>query len=169
MSARCALQQKSPTYCIVSEYPRSLKDVIGGHTIGTGYDSLLKNLTEKAQILNRGKKSKAESTVENEGRAKKRPTTTDSYGCVNYNPEMPTGEMEQKQLTQKEEMKASFQRDFKVATTASVTQNMKESHPLQRKDIIANLSIKELETERGQANLGVSSESSQERAVTYTR
>lgn len=39
---------------IVLQHPKSFKDVIGEDTIGTGYDSLLKNLVDRSQNQNRG-------------------------------------------------------------------------------------------------------------------
>ncbi|XP_051788930.1 uncharacterized protein LOC114658794 [Erpetoichthys calabaricus] len=99
---------------MVNKYPRSLKDVIEGEIIGSGYDSLLKQLHARAENVKRddhakSKRKKATSSGSNtdEVSPHQRACIQDTYGCVNWCPDqMPLGETV--------ETRKCFLREFKI-------------------------------------------------------
>ena len=50
---------------IVSEYPSSFRDMVGGDVVGSGYDSLLLQLEGRLDNINRGKHSVKRKLSEN--------------------------------------------------------------------------------------------------------
>lgn len=73
---------------MVIAYPFSFKDVIEGQVVGSGYDSLTKQLISRVDNLKRGKTTLAQKrqvSSASEGEAHKR-LRLDSYGCVHWLP-----------------------------------------------------------------------------------
>ncbi|XP_071810939.1 uncharacterized protein [Apostichopus japonicus] len=131
---------------IVLRYPKSFKDVIGSQTIGTGYDSLLKNIQQRVYNQNRRDSDSAKRPVEPENAAQP-PTKkkkTDQYGCINFSPqELPTGQTVEMLAEKKGQMKASFQIGEDIDA-----EGMQLTYYLQREDILSGkYSIPELQVE----------------------
>ena len=85
---------------ITSLYPKCFKDEIDGISVGTGFDSLMAQLEYRLDNMNRGMKRSSSSSADNslgvndapesEGTiTPKRGKHIDSYGCVNWQPNLP--------------------------------------------------------------------------------
>lgn len=135
---------------IVKEYPKSFKDTIldGKTTLGSGYSSILKSLSENVSNSNRGNKASPRSTAAVKPNASgdaSKAKATDSYGCINYKPDLPTtDDAVEENMQKKEQMKAMFKRGI-PADEAS--ESMKDTYSLQRRDIIDKDSISDIQTE----------------------
>ncbi|KAJ8333853.1 hypothetical protein SKAU_G00411720 [Synaphobranchus kaupii] len=96
---------------MVVTYPSSFKDVIEGEIVGSGYDSLTKQLMSKVDNCKRGNtplalKRRALNT--RVGEAPKR-MRLDSYGCVNWLPDkLPPSETNESQKHTQEELKNMY-------------------------------------------------------------
>lgn len=131
---------------IVKTYPNSFQDEIEGSVVGTGYDSLVKQLQARFDNLNRKSndktsKRKWEDSLGTEVNDMSIPGSTkkmylhDNYGCINYMPnDYPDGESE----TTQEEKKALLQQKYKQRQNDEVEGLMKDTYTSQRKDLIEN-------------------------------
>ncbi|CAM1294703.1 Uncharacterised protein at_DN1090 [Pycnogonum litorale] len=137
---------------IVTKYSASFQDVIEGHIVGTGYDSMHRQLISRVENCARKldciprKRLRVDSTTSSasEERAAAQKHHRDSYGCVNYNPtQLPADETEESLLEKKEAMKQAFQRgeDIEVADL------MRKTFILQRRDVLTDTSVQDLVTE----------------------
>ena len=99
---------------IVAKYRRSFLDEIDSNTIGTGYDSLMKQLITRAENVarkNSDNRHRRPRDGDDEPAARKVLKLRDSYGCINYNPtDLPEGETTDSQTAHKLSMQASFAR-----------------------------------------------------------
>ncbi|KAK6466265.1 hypothetical protein HHUSO_G36549 [Huso huso] len=132
---------------IVAEYPKSLQDVIEGHIVGSGYDSLVKQLQSRADNVKRTQFSTPKRQFQHssgsdteEVPAKERALPQDTYGCINWDPEhLPITETLASQKQQQEEMKTMFrERNW---DTQIITKKMMATYYTQRKDIIRGDSL----------------------------
>jgi hypothetical protein len=77
---------------IVTKYPESLKDALGEIQVGSGYDSLARQLEHRIDNVTRGERPSSKRrlvTADGDNASEER----DSYGCVLYLPaDMPEGE-----------------------------------------------------------------------------
>lgn len=129
---------------IVKTYPKSFLDEIDGSVVGTGYDSLLKQLQTRFNNMNRkfmndSFKRTLEDSLSDEENDTPRTSPTqkiylrDKYGCINFMPvDYPNGESE----TTQEEKKVLLQQKYKQRLKDGVEDLMKDTYTSQRKDII---------------------------------
>ncbi|KAK0131326.1 hypothetical protein N1851_016620 [Merluccius polli] len=101
---------------MVTKYPKSLQDVIEGDVIGSGYDSLAKQLLSRVENAKRSdipkvKRRKHSSDADtDEITAAQRASVQDTYGCVKWDPKyMPVSETVESQNIKKEEMKKMYE------------------------------------------------------------
>lgn len=131
---------------VVRTYPQSFLDEIEGTRVGTGYDSLLKQLQSRFDNINRKsdsnsfKRKRRNSLVmeeEEEDAVRAGPATKiylhDKYGCINYMPsDYPDGESE---ITQ-EDKQCLLKQKYKEKIHDEVENLMKATYFSQRQDII---------------------------------
>ena len=127
---------------IVKKYPKSFRDEIEGSLVGTGYDSLLKQLQIRFDNINRNSNSnsfkrKSSLATENEDEVEDGPalriSIRDRYGCINYMPsDYPDGESESTQ----ENKQSLLKEKYKQRLNNEVEDLMRETYFSQRKDIV---------------------------------
>ncbi len=118
---------------IVRKYPVAFKDTFCDRLVGSGYESILNSLCERAHNSNRGKKAKRGEKRQNSGDPSTKSTCPDSYGCINFNPpKLSTSETEA-QEEKKQEMKKAFQTGKQESTVLDL---MKATYATQRSDIL---------------------------------
>ncbi|XP_056613132.1 uncharacterized protein LOC130437768 [Triplophysa dalaica] len=123
---------------IVSRYPLSFRDVIEDQVVGSGYDSLTKQLQARLDNMKRGKtslylKRQTSSTSEGEDPPSKI-RRVDTYGCTNWQPKrLPPGETEETQKCAQEELKNMHKNKSK--NTKSIQEKMLATFYTQRSDI----------------------------------
>jgi len=130
---------------MVDKYPRSLKDVFGHKTLGNGYQSIRTKLKDQYYNKTRGTRPST---------SKKGPPTEgldslarhDSYGCVNYCPELKDDESETAMDAYRLWLIAEHEkRDW---DEESVTSRMLSTYYLQRKYILTeDKSVNDLKEE----------------------
>ena len=142
---------------VVAKQKESFCDVIGDSIIGSGYQSLLKQLEERMANLNRkGDKaavkldvSSDEEDSERKGKSRKR-VLHDSYGCINWQPDMlPSDETTASQKAKEEWLLEEFPK--KDADRKKVLLFMDKTYTSQRLLINKNdpknpVSIKEIKS-----------------------
>ncbi|XP_028414156.1 uncharacterized protein LOC114537220 [Dendronephthya gigantea] len=124
---------------MVSKYKDSFCDTIGDTVIGSGYESLRKQLEEKMANLNRkaGKaivklsvSSDDDNDSETKIKGKKRPGA-DSYGCINWQPDaLPTNETPSSQKSKQDWLVSEFPK--KNQDKNKVLQFMENTYTSQR-------------------------------------
>lgn len=133
---------------IVAKYPKSLQDVIEGHIVGSGYDSLVKQLQSRADNVKRTQFSTPKDSFNTVvgATAKERALPQDTYGCINWDPEhLPITETLASQKQQQEEMKTMFrERNW---DTQIITKKMMATYYTQRKDIIRGMETEKIRRE----------------------
>ncbi|XP_044187381.1 uncharacterized protein LOC122967041 [Thunnus albacares] len=98
---------------MVAKYPKSLQDVIDGDVVGSGYDSIAKQLQTQVENVKRPdtpkikrRKQDTEEEDTDEVTPSQRATVQDTYGCVKWDPKfMPVTETVESQKIKKEQMK----------------------------------------------------------------
>ena len=141
---------------VVRLYPSTFEDRIGEIRIGTGYDSLMKQLITRNENLNRQLPShtkhpdKAETAVDGntepgkaaDGGKKKRKSfpEKDSYGCVNWGPILQEDEVELMENTRKELVNMYGQSE----DWCEIKAKMESSYGLLRKHINDGASLQQL-------------------------
>ncbi|KAG1673608.1 hypothetical protein GQR58_015523 [Nymphon striatum] len=138
---------------IVEKYPQSFKDEIEGNVVGSGHDSLWKQLLSRVENCYRKIEKaprkrpapKDSSASVSEALEEARQQNMDSYGCINFNPtELPDRETEETLLAMKEEMKVAF----KNAVHVDVDACMQKTFILQRRDIMnTHMSVQDVHKE----------------------
>uniref|UniRef100_A0A8C2HNH5 Uncharacterized protein n=1 Tax=Cyprinus carpio TaxID=7962 RepID=A0A8C2HNH5_CYPCA len=127
---------------IVSTYPKSFRDVIEDQVVGSGYDSLTKQLQSRVDNMKRGKislylKRQTSSTSEGEDRPSKM-IRVDTYGCINWQPkQLPPDETEETQKYTQEELKNMHKNKSK--NTKSIENKMLATFCTQRSNIISGM------------------------------
>lgn len=129
---------------IVKTYPQSFLDEIEGTRVGTGYDSLLKQLQSRFDNINRKsdsnsfkRKRRNSLVMEEEDAVRAGPAPKiylhDKYGCINYMPsDYPDGESERTQ----EDKQCLLKQKYKEKFHDEVEYLMKDTYFSQRQDII---------------------------------
>lgn len=127
---------------IVKKYPKSFLDEIEGTLVGSGYDSLLKQLQLRFDNINRycnssSLKRKNSLVTEEEDVVEDGPThktyLRDNYGCINYMPsDCPDGESEATQ----ENKQGLLKQKYKQKLSDEVEDLMRKTYFSQRKDIV---------------------------------
>lgn len=123
---------------IVSKYPESFQDRIGGKCIGSGYSSLSNQLVFRVDNAIRRVNKYLDTEI-----MKKRKALEEekSYGCKDWQPSIYN---EDDMVT----TKTLLQEKFKTGVPLTEVENkMKETYPLQRKDINSNNLISDLQKE----------------------
>ena len=123
---------------IVSKYKDSFCDLIGDSVIGSGYESLLKQMEERIANLNRKsgkdlvKLNISSEDEDSEPKSKSRKTVIrDSYGCVNWQPPaLPTSESKETQKSKQDWLIEEFRK--KEQDKKKVLLFMKETYTSQR-------------------------------------
>lgn len=128
-------------------YPAALTDVIEGEIVGSGYDSLTKQLVSRVDNLRRGStslyfKRQAVSTSEGED-TPPRKKRLDTYGCVNWQPiQLPPDETAESQKRAQEELKQMYKE--KCCDGKHIESLMRVTYFTQRKDIIGGIETSDL-------------------------
>lgn len=89
---------------MVLAYPNSLKDVIENQVVGSGYDSITKQLQSRVDNYKRLEPPKMTQPSSDDNRKKRQ--RKDAYGCVNAYPQLPGNLEEQRKI--KEELHKLF-------------------------------------------------------------
>lgn len=128
---------------MVIRYPKSFRDEIEGQVIGTGYDSLGKQLISRIDNHRRLQAPPAQKRLSESGGpddAKKE--RKDAYGCINPEPELPAGETKQLQKQKQEELMKMFKNKDKDAK--KIERLMVETFPSQRRDMLGMKETEEI-------------------------
>ncbi|XP_033127860.1 uncharacterized protein LOC117125469 [Anneissia japonica] len=125
---------------IVYKHRAPLLDQIDGDVIGTGYSSLSKQLLSRWENVNRG----LNSGVKRRAAVAADPVTEkvkriDTYGCVDWQPELQEGQTEQTQLALQEDLK-----NCSGDVTEEIELQMKLTYYSQKRDINSGLTIDNL-------------------------
>ncbi|XP_046899728.1 uncharacterized protein LOC124483350 isoform X3 [Hypomesus transpacificus] len=133
---------------MVVTYPSSFKDVIEGEVVGSGYDSLTKQLVSRVDNPKRGnnyfaQKRQVSSACDGTPHKKLR---IDSYGCVNWLLNtLPPGETNESQKFKQEELKKMFFSNS--SDSKNIQMKMTTTFFSQRKDITSGEEVTDLERE----------------------
>ncbi|XP_042230004.1 uncharacterized protein LOC121871659 [Homarus americanus] len=140
---------------IVKQYPKSFQDEINGTIVGTGFDSLLKQLQLRFDNVNRKsngqsmKRKKDDVMADDEdlsaAKTSQKDAKHDKHGCINYMPiDYPDGETKVSQRNKKTILKQKHL----FGVSDEVGELMQTTYFTQRIDIIEkNLSISKLQVE----------------------
>ena len=134
---------------ICEKYPRSFTDEIGMSLNATSHFSLLSQLEVRFNNLNRSNIVHVlKRQSKNEDSSSKRVKSSDSYGCINYQPlDLPNGETAQSQTEKKEQMKNLFHSGFHTALNEECRNLLKLTYCTIRKDINTRKALDFLLTE----------------------
>ena len=136
---------------VVSKFPESFEDRIDSNQIlGNGNYSLARQIRARVEHLNRGEvgaRIRAKKTSgESSGQFVAKPA--DSYGCVNFQPDLPQSESLDSITTKKNELKEIWSTSGTQGTGNAVTENlMKATYFLQRQMINAHTPVTVLQDE----------------------
>lgn len=127
-------------------YPEAFKDIIEGEVVGSGYDSVIKQLINRLDNVRRGKTSlslKRQAAGNSEEDTLCRKKRLDSYRCKNWQPvQLPANETPDTQISVKQEMKKMKKEQFH---DAKIVENMmRATFFTQRKDIINGVETSDL-------------------------
>ena len=131
-------------------YPAAFTDVIEGEVVGSGYDSLTKQMVSRVDNLKRGNTSlslKRQVISSSEGEdiqpQKKR---LDTYGCINWQPKrLPLNETLESQKHAQEELKKMWRE--RCCDSKAIEKMMRATFFTQRKDIISGTETSDLTKE----------------------
>nr|XP_055067938.1 uncharacterized protein LOC129449179 [Misgurnus anguillicaudatus] len=128
-------------------YPVAFTDVIEGEIVGSGYDSLTKQMVSRVDNLRRGStplslKRQLISTSEGDD-TPPRKGRLDAYGCINWQPmRLPTDETLESQKQAQEQLKKMYKE--RCRDTKSIERMMRTTFCTQRKDIINGIETSDL-------------------------
>lgn len=123
---------------MVIQYPKSFRDEIEGQVVGTGYDSLIKQLMSRIDNYTRLQAPPAKKRTSESGSPDSvKKGRKDEYGCVNSKPVLLAGETKQLQKQKQEELIMMFNNRDK--DLKKMEKLMLETLPSQRKDILLGL------------------------------
>lgn len=123
---------------VVNRYPKSFRDEIEGQVVGTGYDSLAKQMISRIDNYRRlqsppaRKRLCVDHSPDNSKRERR-----DDYGCINHDPELPAGESQVSQRGKQEELLKMFQNKDK--NVKKIERLMIETFPSQRRALLSAL------------------------------
>lgn len=124
---------------IVITYPKSFRDEINSQVIGSGYDSLLKQLVCRIDNLKRTNATTSPLCATLEASTKKRKV---EYGCINFDPQLPVGDTSELQLAKKEQLLEMFKNN--ESNVKTITNLMTSTYTSQRNDILSGKETKDL-------------------------
>lgn len=133
---------------IVSAYPDSFEDKIDGDVVGTGYDSLVKQLVSRVENVSRGTLTSPRQLplFQDEPDDNIQKVKLDTYGCINYAPDLPEPEEMENQVRKKNEMKTEFSKT-NYSTSLNIDELVKGTYALQRNDILGGCSLAEMKSD----------------------
>ncbi|XP_048018806.1 uncharacterized protein LOC125250320 isoform X1 [Megalobrama amblycephala] len=114
---------------ITIAYPKSFRDEIDSQIVGSGYDSLLKQLVCRIDHLKRAKTT-TRSLCDMPEKSKKRKS---EYGCINSEPQFPAGETSELQQEKKAKLLEMFQN--KESNVKTIYSLMTATYTSQRNDV----------------------------------
>ncbi|XP_019909203.3 uncharacterized protein LOC105030828 isoform X2 [Esox lucius] len=132
---------------MVLTYPKSFKDVIEDQVIGSGYDSLTKQLQTRVDNLKRdntlSRRRKSSISVRETDEVPPKKVHMNSYGCINWQPvQLPANETTETQKAQQEKMK-KMHKD-RSNDTRRIEKMMSATFYSQRKDISRGMDTSDL-------------------------
>lgn len=122
---------------MVLDYPKSFRDEIEGEIVGSGYDSIVKQMMCRVDNYRRLESPCVKKRVEShssEAEDNPKRQCKDAYGCINPDPQLPAGETIVMQKQKKEELVKMFQ--SKDKDTKKIEKLMTATFASQRKDIL---------------------------------
>lgn len=133
---------------VYAKYPQTFGEIIDGEVYGSGYGALglsIYNgtlfLEGKDDSLSNCKSAKRRSTINPDPRNQKKRKTSieDSYGCIEFNPELPQGES----AVDQEQKRAELVKLYSLADRedSEIIRLMDETYPTQRSCIISQIQI----------------------------
>ncbi|XDV41382.1 hypothetical protein PO909_010261 [Leuciscus waleckii] len=118
-------------------YPGAFRDVIEGEIVGSGYDSLIKQMISR---LDNVRQAVSNSEGEDTPCRKKR---LDTYGCLNWQPvRLPPNETPDSQKRVQEELKKMYKE--RCPDTKCIENMMRATFFTQRKDIFSGIETSDL-------------------------
>lgn len=126
---------------IVRQYPLSFTDSMddGRTTVGAGYESLLIQIKTRIEHLNRNNTLARRRKAKSGDRDQPRRGPTDTYGCTQWQLELPPEETEESQENKRQKLIEIFSREGSSGMErAEVLQLMEATYYLQRKVINAS-------------------------------
>lgn len=129
---------------IVGQYPRTFQDTLNGAVIATGLETLLWKLENCINNKKRPSVAQQKQQADEEPSTKKPKVTRDSYGCVAWQPELPSGETVETQKKKKEMLQTECR--LVSRNTSLVKRLMSQTYASQRALINGSTSILEVKT-----------------------
>ncbi|CDQ75791.1 unnamed protein product [Oncorhynchus mykiss] len=129
---------------MVLTYPKAFQDVIEGEIVGSGHDSLTKQLQSQVENLKRGNTtlSLRRQSRESEDPPSKR-ICLDSYDCINWQPgQLPANETTETQKNTQEDVQKQKQRQQDYCKENIVF--AKKTFYSQRKDIMCGMETSDI-------------------------
>ncbi|XP_056455373.1 uncharacterized protein LOC130389569 [Gadus chalcogrammus] len=131
-------------------YPVAFTDVIEGEIVGSGYDSITKQMVSRVDNLKRGNTSlslKRQVISSSEGEdSPTRKRRLDTYGCINWQPtRLPPDETPESQKHAQEELKKMWRE--RCCDSKAIENMMRDTFFTQRKDIISGTEASDLTKE----------------------
>uniref|UniRef100_A0A8C5CYA4 Uncharacterized protein n=1 Tax=Gadus morhua TaxID=8049 RepID=A0A8C5CYA4_GADMO len=118
-------------------YPKSFRDEIEGQIVGTGYDSLVKQLISRLDNCRRLQASTAQKRLpESCSPDNVKRVCKDAYGCINSEPVLSPGETKLQKQKQEELVKMFKNKD---KDAKKIERLMVETFPSQRRDVLSAL------------------------------
>lgn len=126
---------------IVRQYPQSFMDTMddGRTTVGTGYESLLCQIKTRIEHLNRNNTLARRRASKATDGTKPQRRPADTYGCTQWQPELPPEETEASLEDDRQKLMELFSREGSLGMErAEVLKLMEKTYYLQRQMINAN-------------------------------
>ena len=118
-------------------YPKSFRDEIEGQIVGTGYDSLVKQLISRLDNCRRLQASTAQKRLpESCSPDNVKRVCKDAYGCINSEPVLSPGETKLQKQKQEELVKMFKNKD---KDAKKIERLLVETFPSQRRDVLSAL------------------------------
>lgn len=141
---------------MVQSYPQSLKEELGGDTVGSGYDSLLSQLMarvenehrglSKTHVANDNSASEVNQADQDEPQVRKKRSAANSYGCVQWQPSgLPDGETKESQQVKQAGLRELF--ETLPWDIEAIRVLMKLTYTSQRRDINGGMTAAQLKCE----------------------
>ncbi|XP_073717977.1 uncharacterized protein [Misgurnus anguillicaudatus] len=134
---------------MVAKYPKSLQDVIEGDIIGTGYQSLVKQIQNRVENVKRPSTPKItrrknwHDSDTDEIPPEKRAKIQDTYGCIHWHVKfLPLGETAESQQQKKEKLKSLFRQSEQSPVPLKLL--MKSTFYTQRQEVNNGKDVKYL-------------------------
>lgn len=125
---------------IVRQYPLSFMDTLddGQTTVGAGYESLLSQIKTRVEHLNRNNTLARRRKTVNAKEARPMRGPADTYGCTQWQPELPSDETKESLETKRQMIEIFSREGSSGLERAEVSELMETTYCLQREMINAN-------------------------------